>query len=250
MNYGRGAWSTKKTGESNQKDAFSDRAPGGPIHGRVNSTRKRVHKHLRTTRTMEQVPDRLSRLLLVSRWSRTPLGESSERVSDEQRPQRSPNTSGHSGNTEKTPVAGLGTFGTFHECLDLSLRSPRNPILHCAVVRASVPTPFSPSCRYCCLTGAHCPSRPAESCDSQGHFPDSFPRASRLGNIPLRLREARILDWETTYFEVGEALVVRRGHGNSRPCLPKGWPRVPLSLTDARGALSPRSSLLPTPYCL
>ncbi|PKI59968.1 hypothetical protein CRG98_019635 [Punica granatum] len=52
---------------------------------------------------------------------------------------------------------GLGTFGTFHELLDLSLRSPRSPILHRAMVGASVPTPFSPSCRYRHLTGAHCP---------------------------------------------------------------------------------------------
>ncbi|PKI52784.1 hypothetical protein CRG98_026819 [Punica granatum] len=46
-------------------------APGGP-NGRVNGTRKRVHMHLRTIRTMEQVPDRLSRLLLVSRVSPDP----------------------------------------------------------------------------------------------------------------------------------------------------------------------------------
>ncbi|PKI73165.1 hypothetical protein CRG98_006452 [Punica granatum] len=39
-----------------------------------------------------------------------------------------------------------------------------------------------------------------------------------------------------------------RGSWNSRPCLPKGWPRVPLSLTDAPGALSPRSSLFPILY--
>ncbi|OWM72656.1 hypothetical protein CDL15_Pgr027192 [Punica granatum] len=38
-------------------------------------------------------------------WSRTPLSKSSEHVSDEQRPQRSSNTSGHSGNIEKTPIA-------------------------------------------------------------------------------------------------------------------------------------------------
>ncbi|PKI58693.1 hypothetical protein CRG98_020917 [Punica granatum] len=33
-----------------------------------------------------------------------------------------------------------------------------------------------------------------ESRNSQGRFPDSFPRTSRLGNIPLQLREARIFD--------------------------------------------------------
>ncbi|PKI67385.1 hypothetical protein CRG98_012222 [Punica granatum] len=44
---------------------------------------------------------------------------------------------------------GLGTFGTIHERLNPSLRSPRSPILHRAVAGASVLTPFSPSC----LTG-------------------------------------------------------------------------------------------------
>ncbi|PKI68958.1 hypothetical protein CRG98_010638 [Punica granatum] len=208
---------------------------------------------------MEQVPDRLSRLLLASQVSpnleKGPCQTESNagsafdgKLTSELHATRSLPLLGSKKSFRLGPS--LGTFGTFHERLDLSLRSPRKPILHRAVVEASVPTPFSPGCRCCCLTGAHCPSRLAESCDSQGQFPDSFPCASRLGNISLRLREAGILDWETTYFEVGEALVVRRGHGNSRPRLPKGWPRVPLSLTDARGALSPQSSLLPTPYCL
>ncbi|PKI56397.1 hypothetical protein CRG98_023200 [Punica granatum] len=48
---------------------------------------------------------------------------------------------------------------------------------------------------------------------------------------------------------VREVLVVRRGHRNSRPCFPKGWPRVLLSLTDARETLSPRSLLFPAPCC-
>ncbi|PKI56747.1 hypothetical protein CRG98_022851 [Punica granatum] len=43
--------------------------------------------------------------------------------------------------------SGFGMFGTTHERLDSSLRSPTSPILHRAVVGASVPTPFSPSCR-------------------------------------------------------------------------------------------------------
>ncbi|PKI77619.1 hypothetical protein CRG98_001957 [Punica granatum] len=42
---------------------------------------------------------------------------------------------------------GLGTFGATHERLDPSLRSSTSPILHRAVVGASVPTPFSLSCR-------------------------------------------------------------------------------------------------------
>ncbi|PKI31586.1 hypothetical protein CRG98_048023 [Punica granatum] len=34
----------------------------------------------------------------------------------------------------------------------------------------------------------------SESCDSHGCFPDSFPRALRLGNTHLQLREARTSD--------------------------------------------------------
>ncbi|PKI52246.1 hypothetical protein CRG98_027363 [Punica granatum] len=125
-------------------DAFSNRAPGRPIHGRVNGTRERVCTHPRTTRTMEQVSgclpsesrpgkgtpsNRIQRSELIRwnvdvrashhsfpttlrireiisprakqisqasrvtfQWSLTPLGKSSEHVSDEQRPQRSSNT--------------------------------------------------------------------------------------------------------------------------------------------------------------
>ncbi|PKI67626.1 hypothetical protein CRG98_011982 [Punica granatum] len=80
---------------------------------------------------------------------------------------------------------GFGTFVAVHERLDSPLRSPTSPILHCAVVGASVPTPFSPSCRCCHLTGPVTRSAQAESCDSQSHFPDSFPLASRLGNVSL-----------------------------------------------------------------
>ncbi|PKI64527.1 hypothetical protein CRG98_015090 [Punica granatum] len=78
--------------------------------------------------------------------------------------------------------------------LDLSLRSPTNSILHRAVTGASVPTPFFSTCRDCFLSGLLTRSAQAESCDSQGRFPDSFPCISRLGNTSLRLREARILD--------------------------------------------------------
>ncbi|PKI64640.1 hypothetical protein CRG98_014978 [Punica granatum] len=45
---------------------------------------------------------------------------------------------------------GLGTFGTVHERLGPSLRSPRSPILYRAVVGVTVPTSFSLSCRYRC----------------------------------------------------------------------------------------------------
>ncbi|PKI65474.1 hypothetical protein CRG98_014132 [Punica granatum] len=38
------------------------------------------------------------------------------------------------------PANGFGTFGTVHERLDPSLRSPRSPVLHRAVVGASVPS--------------------------------------------------------------------------------------------------------------
>ncbi|PKI44911.1 hypothetical protein CRG98_034693 [Punica granatum] len=45
---------------------------------------------------------------------------------------------------------------------------------------ASVPTPFFPSCHGCTPLGSLTRSLQPVSCDSQGHFPDSFPRASRL----------------------------------------------------------------------
>ncbi|PKI74822.1 hypothetical protein CRG98_004840 [Punica granatum] len=45
---------------------------------------------------------------------------------------------------------GLGTFGTVHERLGPSLRSPRSPTLHRAVVGVIVPTSFPPSCRCRC----------------------------------------------------------------------------------------------------
>ncbi|OWM85536.1 hypothetical protein CDL15_Pgr023430 [Punica granatum] len=72
---------------------------------------------------------------------------------------------------------GFGTFGAVHERLDPPLRSPTSPILHHAVVGASVSTSFSPSCSCCHLSGLVTRRAQAESCDSQGRFPDSFPRA-------------------------------------------------------------------------
>ncbi|PKI66599.1 hypothetical protein CRG98_013008 [Punica granatum] len=86
---------------------------------------------------------------------------------------------------------GFGMFGSVHERLDSPLRSPTSSILHRAVVGARVPTPFFPSCRCCHLSGPVTRSAQAKSCDSQGRFPDSFPHASRLGNVSLRLREVR-----------------------------------------------------------
>ncbi|PKI60868.1 hypothetical protein CRG98_018741 [Punica granatum] len=88
---------------------------------------------------------------------------------------------------------GLGTFGTTHERLDPSPRSPTNSISHHAVAGASVRTHFLPSCRGCLPPGSLTRSLQPESCDSHGRFPDSFPRISRLGNTPLRLREVKIL---------------------------------------------------------
>ncbi|PKI39124.1 hypothetical protein CRG98_040484, partial [Punica granatum] len=49
--------------------------------------------------------------------------------------------------------SGLGTLGSAHGHLDPPLRSPTSPILHRAVTRASVPTPFYPTCRGCLLSG-------------------------------------------------------------------------------------------------
>ncbi|PKI26422.1 hypothetical protein CRG98_048889, partial [Punica granatum] len=48
---------------------------------------------------------------------------------------------------------GLGTLEAVNERLDLPLRSPRNPTLHRAVVGVVVPTPLSPNCRGCHLSG-------------------------------------------------------------------------------------------------
>ncbi|PKI46778.1 hypothetical protein CRG98_032828 [Punica granatum] len=87
---------------------------------------------------------------------------------------------------------GFGTFGTTHGRLDPSLRSPTSLISHRAVAGASVPTHFLRSCRGCPSLGSFTRNLQTESWDSHGRFPDSFPRASRLGNIPLRLREVKI----------------------------------------------------------
>ncbi|PKI32563.1 hypothetical protein CRG98_047046, partial [Punica granatum] len=91
--------------------------------------------------------------------------------------------------TGKPP--GLGTLGSAHCHLIPPPRSPTSPTLHRAVTGASVPTPFYPTCRGCLLSGPSTRSSQPESCDSQDRFPDSFPRASGLGDIPLRLREVR-----------------------------------------------------------
>ncbi|PKI75827.1 hypothetical protein CRG98_003742 [Punica granatum] len=69
---------------------------------------------------------------------------------------------------------GLGTFGTVHERLDPSLRSPRSPILHRAAVGVDVPTPFSPSCHSRCLSGTYCPWCPAGSPDPLATSPTLF----------------------------------------------------------------------------
>ncbi|PKI61992.1 hypothetical protein CRG98_017624 [Punica granatum] len=89
-----------------------------------------------------------------------------------------------------------------------------------------------------------------ESCDSHGRFPDSFPRASRLGNAHLQLREARtfnrclyeVLMWlkelECTKGEEPEkASVTPR---NSRPS-PLQWGReAPWRVRSLRALLSSR----------
>ncbi|PKI34314.1 hypothetical protein CRG98_045295 [Punica granatum] len=48
---------------------------------------------------------------------------------------------------------GLGTFGFVHGGQYLPLRNPTSPTSHRAVPRASVLTPFFPSCRDCLLLG-------------------------------------------------------------------------------------------------
>ncbi|PKI55768.1 hypothetical protein CRG98_023836, partial [Punica granatum] len=52
---------------------------------------------------------------------------------------------------------GIGTFGTIHECLDLSLKRPRSLISLGVVVGASVPSSIFPGCHGRCLTGTYCP---------------------------------------------------------------------------------------------
>ncbi|PKI74805.1 hypothetical protein CRG98_004823 [Punica granatum] len=49
----------------------------------------------------------------------------------------------------------LGTFGAVYECLDPSLRSPRNPNLHRAVVGVAVPASFSPAASDATLRVSH-----------------------------------------------------------------------------------------------
>ncbi|PKI67249.1 hypothetical protein CRG98_012355 [Punica granatum] len=50
--------------------------------------------------------------------------------------------------------------------------------------RSSHAYPFSPNCRGCLLSGLLTRYAQAESCYSQGRFPDSFPRATRLACMP------------------------------------------------------------------
>ncbi|PKI62720.1 hypothetical protein CRG98_016883 [Punica granatum] len=89
---------------------------------------------------------------------------------------------------------GLGTFGTTHGRLDLPLRSPTSPISHRAVTGASVPTCFPETAAAAPLSGHSTRNAQAKSSDSHGRFPDSSPRATRLGNAHLQLREARTFD--------------------------------------------------------
>ncbi|PKI59985.1 hypothetical protein CRG98_019617 [Punica granatum] len=130
-------------------------------------------RHPGTTGVGEQASDDLLELYRVSRgtfqWSQTPPGEFSGHIHRKQRSQRSPNASRHSGNTEKASES--------NEPDPASCR----PIFPQAA--AAVPPLGS-------LTRSPRP----ESCDSHDRFPDSFPLATRLGNIPLQLREARILN--------------------------------------------------------
>ncbi|PKI64517.1 hypothetical protein CRG98_015080 [Punica granatum] len=91
--------------------------------------------------------------------------------------------------------SGLGTFGSAHGHLDPSLRSPTSPTLHRAVTGASVPNHFPETATATPSPGSLTRNVLSESCDSHGHFPDSFPRALRLGNAHLQLREARTFDF-------------------------------------------------------
>ncbi|PKI43101.1 hypothetical protein CRG98_036512, partial [Punica granatum] len=108
--------------------------------------------------------------------------------------------------TVREPFNRLGTFETIHERLGSSLRSPRSPTLHCAVVVVIVPTPFSPrcSCRCSRVPVAHRvqPSHPTLS-PLPRLFPSYIEARKRLGSR----RERPPWPWLS--------------HGNSRPS-PKG----------------------------
>ncbi|PKI54256.1 hypothetical protein CRG98_025350, partial [Punica granatum] len=90
--------------------------------------------------------------------------------------------------------SGLGTFGSAYGHLDSPLRSPTSPTLHLAVPGACVPAHSPETAAAVLPLGSPTHSFQSESRDSHGRVPDSFPLATRLGNIPLQLREARILD--------------------------------------------------------
>ncbi|PKI67485.1 hypothetical protein CRG98_012069 [Punica granatum] len=207
-----------------QKTPFLTGLPGGLIHGLVNGTRKQACTHPRTTRTMEQVSDRPSGLVLVSREVPTahpsppyvpfpPTTSASRAITfkgslttltlprEEAVTVREPY---HRAQPPFHPFSlyrvhcflpsflssfrvcpGLGTFRTIHERLDPSVRSPRNLILLGAVVGASVPSLIFLGCHERHLTGDSCLRRQAESSDSLCHFPDSFPRTPRLGKTSL-----------------------------------------------------------------
>ncbi|PKI32359.1 hypothetical protein CRG98_047250, partial [Punica granatum] len=90
--------------------------------------------------------------------------------------------------------SGFGTSGAFHDHPDMLPRSPTNPTLHLAVVGVSVPSRFPVIAAAAPYPGNLLPDAQTESSDSQDHLPDSFPRASRLGNAHLLLREVRIFD--------------------------------------------------------
>ncbi|PKI61786.1 hypothetical protein CRG98_017836 [Punica granatum] len=84
--------------------------------------------------------------------------------------------------------------GPIHRAQPPFHRSPRSPILHRAVVGAELDLPKLP---WSLLSGTRHPSRPVESCDSQGRFPDSFPRASRLGTISRYIQAWYEQPWGT-----------------------------------------------------
>ncbi|PKI73242.1 hypothetical protein CRG98_006377 [Punica granatum] len=133
--------------------------PGRSIHGQVIGTGKRACTHPRTTRTMEQVSDCLSGLVLVSRVSPDPGRDPSQTRSSAQSSFGGKLTSEYR-TTHSLQLLGLGksfrlgpsscTFEAIHERLDLSLRSLRSLISPGAVVGVDVSTSFSPSCHCRC----------------------------------------------------------------------------------------------------
>ncbi|PKI67357.1 hypothetical protein CRG98_012254 [Punica granatum] len=201
-------------------------------------------------------------------WQQTPPDESSGHIHGKQRSQRSPNTSRHSGNTEKAPIFDLKlptspssrkknrvswvarvhagplrvpfrpitlasraiTFKGFLTTLTLPREEESNePDLAPYLGRSKRADPFSRNCRCCLLSGPSTRSAQAESRDSHDHFPDSSPHATRLE--PLVVRKGRGTHGHASRRDGRESLCPSRTHGSSfTPRYVDPYPSLPLTM--------------------